>query len=263
VDGNQFQIVKSYGKSVPDLYTRGNENLFPNFTTYRSLIDGKYWFPSSTRADDVLHFSGGDVRIREIVNYSNYQRFGSTSRIIFNGQELPSTANPQSPVQVQGQAPPPPVPNAQTRPNAPQQSAQAGVFQQQPASGGAQGDVTQQITDLERQISDAIVKRDVSTWQRLMADGYTDIDSDGTVRDLNAIAEAIRSHSYDSITQGGMEIRIYGDTVVVVGTRTLIEKTRRGLTTTSNRFTDVFLRRNGIWQLASSQNARLRTSAAR
>ena len=96
-----------------------------------------------------------------------------------------------------------------------------------------------------------------------MADGYTDIDSDGTVRDLNAIAEAIRSHSYDSITQGGMEIRIYGDTVVVVGTRTLIEKTRRGLTTTSNRFTDVFLRRNGIWQLASSQNARLRTSAAR
>ena len=129
--------------------------------------------------------------------------------------------------------------------------------------GGSQSNVTQQITELERQISDAIVKRDVNTWQRLMADGYTDIDSDGTVRDLNAMAEAVREHSYDAITQGGLEVRIYGDTVIVVGTRTLIEKTRRGLTTTSNRFTDVFLRRNGIWQMASSQSARLRTSTAR
>jgi Domain of unknown function (DUF4440) len=262
VDGNHFQIVKSYGKSVPDLYTRGNENLFPNFTTYRSLIDGKYWFPTSTRADDVLHFSGGDVRIREIVNYSNYQRFGSTSRIIFDGQELPSASNPQPPVQVQGQAPPP-TSAPRSPSNAPQQPARGGVFQQQPVSGSAQGNVTQQITELERQIGDAIVKRDVSTWQSLMADGYTDIDSDGTIRDLNAMAEAIRSHNYDSITQGGLEVRIYGDTVIVVGTKTLIEKTRRGLTTTSNRFSDVFLRRNGTWQLASSQNARLRTSAAR
>src|SRR5438067_2615144 len=140
VDANQFQIVKSYGKSVPDLYSRGNENLFPNFTTYRSLIDGKYWFPNSTRADDVLHFSSGDVRIRETVNYSNYQRFGSTSRIIFNGQELPGASNPQPPVQVQGQAPAP-LPAPQPSSNVPQQPARGGVFQQQPMPGGSQSNV--------------------------------------------------------------------------------------------------------------------------
>lgn len=265
VDGNQFQIVKSYGKSVPDLYSRGNENLFPNFTTYRSLIDGKYWFPTSTRADDVLHFSSGDIRVRETVNYSNYQRFGSTSRIVFNGQELPSASGSQSPVQVQGQAPGPLPAPPQQQSNARQQRARGGVFQQPggQAPGQPSSNVTQQITELERQISDAIVKRDVNAWQRLAADGYTDIDSDGTVRDLNAMAEAIRSHNYDSITQGGMEVRIYGDTVIVAGTRTLIEKTRRGLTATSNRFTDVFLLRNGNWQVASSQSARLRTSVAR
>jgi Domain of unknown function (DUF4440) len=265
VDGDQFQIVKSYGKSVPDLYTRGNENLFPNFTTYRSLIDGKYWFPTSTRADDVLHFSGGDVRIREIVNYSNYQRFGSTSRIIFNGQELPSTSNPQPPVQVQGQVPAP-LPTGHGSSNAPQQQSRGGALPQQTGGATAQppaGGLTAVITELERQVSDAIVKRDINSWQRLLADGYTDVDSDGTVRDLNAMAEVIRSHSYDSITQGGLEVRIYGDAVVVVGTRTLIEKTRRGLTTATNRFTDVFLQRNGIWQLASSQSARLRTATAR
>lgn len=266
VDGNQFQIVKSYGKSVPDLYSRGNENLFPNFTTYRSLIDGKYWFPTSTRADDVLHFSGGDIRVRETVNYSNYRRFGSTSRVIFDGQELPSASGSQSPVQVQGQTSAPlPAPQSQP-PNVPRQQSQSTVSTQQSGSITAQpqtGGLTAVITELERQVSDAIVKRDINSWQRLLADGYTDVDSDGTVRDLNAMAEAIRSHSYDSITQGGLEVRIYGDAVIVVGTRTLIEKTRRGLTTTANRFTDVCLRRNGIWQLASSQSARLRASAAR
>src|SRR5262249_12864676 len=150
VDGNQFQIVKSYGKSVPDLYSRGNENLFPNFTTYRSLIDGKYWFPTSTRADDVLHFSGGDIRVRETVNYSNYQRFGSTSRIIFDGQELPSSSGSQSPVQVQGQAPAPLPAPRQQQSTAPRQPARGGVLPQPSgqAPGQPSGNVTQQITEL-------------------------------------------------------------------------------------------------------------------
>src|SRR5437764_14960583 len=107
------------------------------------------------------------------------------------------------------------------------------------------------------------MKRDVNTLQTLMDDAYSEIASDSSVRDLTATAEAVREHSYDAITQGGLQVRIYRDTVIVVGTRTLIEKTRRGLTTTSNRFADVFLRRNGIWQMASSQSARLRTSTAR
>src|SRR5216684_1554008 len=79
VDDRDFQIVKTFGKTVPDIRTKNNENLFPKFTTWREQIDGKYWFPTYTKADDVLHFSGmaGDVHIREVVKYENYQRFGS------------------------------------------------------------------------------------------------------------------------------------------------------------------------------------------
>ena len=29
---------------------------FPKFETYREQIDGKYWFPTYTRANDTLHF---------------------------------------------------------------------------------------------------------------------------------------------------------------------------------------------------------------
>ena len=56
---------------------RGQENLFPNFTTWRQQIDGKYWFPVYTKVDDELHFSSGDVHVRQVVKYSNYKRFGS------------------------------------------------------------------------------------------------------------------------------------------------------------------------------------------
>ncbi len=89
VDDHDFQIVKTYGKTVPDIRSKKGENLFPKFTTWREQIDGKYWFPTYTRADDVLHFSMQEVHIREIVKYANYKRFGSNVKITYEGKEIP------------------------------------------------------------------------------------------------------------------------------------------------------------------------------
>jgi hypothetical protein len=98
VDDHDFQIVKTYGKTVPDITKKkGSENLFPKFTTYREQIDNKYWFPTYTRADDTLQFSTGGIKIREIVKYTDYHYFGSKSKIIFNGQELPKDDGKQPP----------------------------------------------------------------------------------------------------------------------------------------------------------------------
>jgi len=89
VDDHDFQIVETYGKAVPDIRKKkGNENLFPKFTTWREQIDGKYWFPTYTRAEDTLKFSLGDIKIREIIKYTNYRRFGSKSKITYEGQEV-------------------------------------------------------------------------------------------------------------------------------------------------------------------------------
>lgn len=95
VDNRDFQIVKTYGKSVPDIHHGSNENLFPRFTTYREQIDNVYWFPTYTSADDTLHFKGGDVQIRVIIKYTDYKRFGSESRIIYNGKTLPDSPPPK------------------------------------------------------------------------------------------------------------------------------------------------------------------------
>jgi len=93
VDDHDFQIVKTYGKTVPDIRSKhgDEENLFPKFTTWRQRIDGQYWFPIFTRADDELHFKMEDVHIREIVKYQDYKRFGAKSTILFEGKEVPKS----------------------------------------------------------------------------------------------------------------------------------------------------------------------------
>lgn len=79
VDDRDLQIVKAEGKNVPETKgKKGNENLFPRFTTWREQIDGKFWFPTFTMADDTLYFSAGAVKVKEIVKYTDYKQFKST-----------------------------------------------------------------------------------------------------------------------------------------------------------------------------------------
>jgi hypothetical protein len=91
VDGRDLAVVKTDGKAVPDILTGSNQNLFPRFVTYRENIEGTFWFPTYTHADDFLHFSQGDVHIRMTVRYKNYKRFGSTIQL-GQSREIPGGA---------------------------------------------------------------------------------------------------------------------------------------------------------------------------
>jgi hypothetical protein len=83
VDDKDLNIVKSDGKAVPDIINvkKGQENIFPRFETFRENIEGHFWFPTYTRADDVLHFSSGPIHMRMTIRYANYKRFGSSIKI--------------------------------------------------------------------------------------------------------------------------------------------------------------------------------------
>jgi hypothetical protein len=83
IEKETLAVVKMEGVAVPQILTRNKQNLFPRFTTFRAKVDGKYWFPVHTHADDVLAFSTGAVRMRMNIRYSNYKRFGAESTIKF------------------------------------------------------------------------------------------------------------------------------------------------------------------------------------
>lgn len=74
VDDRDLQIVKVRGKGVPE-----GDQRFPIFETYREQVDGRYWFPTYTYADDELVFKNGlTVHLRMAVRYKDYKKFGST-----------------------------------------------------------------------------------------------------------------------------------------------------------------------------------------
>lgn len=77
VDAQDFQIVKTCGKSGPEKIPKKKgqrPDLHPTFVTYRQQVDGHYWFPAYTRSDDTLRFRAGSVRVRETIKYTGYKR---------------------------------------------------------------------------------------------------------------------------------------------------------------------------------------------
>ena len=78
-----YSILRSEGQAVPQIHSTKSENLFPHFTTIRKKIEGDLWFPVVTYADDTLYFRTGPQRIRLMIRYANYKKFGADSKITF------------------------------------------------------------------------------------------------------------------------------------------------------------------------------------
>lgn len=102
VDGSDLQIVVTNGRMVPDDTRKNKEDLHPPFMTWRQQIDGHYWFPVYTKGEGVLHFEGGsytmseDVHMRDTIKYTDYKRFGSTVKLIYDGQDITQNGQQQT-----------------------------------------------------------------------------------------------------------------------------------------------------------------------
>jgi len=94
VEDQDLQVVRTYGRGVG--ITAKNQ-AFPKFETTRQQIDGKYWFPVYTIAEDTLHFTDAEARIRQVVKYEDYKQFKAESRIIGDVQEVPTPAPAPAP----------------------------------------------------------------------------------------------------------------------------------------------------------------------
>jgi hypothetical protein len=125
VDDQDLQIVKVAGQAVPEV----DKQKFPHFETYRENIDGRYWFPTYTYADDVLEFKNGGIHIRMTVRYSKYKKFSTGIRIEDAGEDKPDeekkdpagdkTAKPPAPEVRKQEKPADPKPEVKKSPKRP------------------------------------------------------------------------------------------------------------------------------------------------
>ena len=91
VDDQDLQIVKARGKGVPEFDQR-----FPTFETYREQIDGKFWFPTYTYADDELNFKTGQtVRLRMRIRFTDFERLRGRATVVEQGDESEKKEEPK------------------------------------------------------------------------------------------------------------------------------------------------------------------------
>ena len=102
VDDQDLQIVKTYGRPTGHL-GRNEDQQFPKFETYREQIDGKYWFPTYTYADDTLNFKDSSQRIKEVIKYDHYKKYEFKTESTIKYGEVGGTQANQPPK-------PPPAP---------------------------------------------------------------------------------------------------------------------------------------------------------
>jgi TonB family protein len=113
VDDKDLQIVKSRGKGVPET----KKNKFPYVETYREQIDGSYWFPTYSYADEELVFGDGSVtHIRIRIKYTDFVKGRVEIKItdVEDGDEVPN-----APEQKKNNSPQPGVNSTKPQSSAP------------------------------------------------------------------------------------------------------------------------------------------------
>lgn len=98
VEDKDFQIVKTKGKGVPET----KENKFPTVETYRENIDGRYWFPTYSYADEELIFeNGASLHVRMKIRYTDFTPTRATLKVVteIGEEEVPSSTGVAKPIE--------------------------------------------------------------------------------------------------------------------------------------------------------------------
>ncbi len=117
------------------------------------------------------------------------------------------------------------------------------------------------LIQMEKDWSEADVKKDAGALQRILADDWIGIDFQGVVLNKAEVLKQVALHSDVTETETTemeqMKIRLFGNTAIVSGTEIETSQYKGKDSSGKYAWTDVFVRRNGRWQAVSSQSTKL------
>lgn len=112
------------------------------------------------------------------------------------------------------------------------------------------------LRDMENKWSAAIAKKDTSVMQAFLAEDYVGVSSKGKIVNKRGLLADIKKDkdTYTSAKNGRMDVRVFGNSAVVVGTSNEKGKDKDGKAfDRTYRWTDTWVARNGRWQCVASQ----------
>ena len=130
------------------------------------------------------------------------------------------------------------------------------------AAGTAYGDVDATIMQLERDWVNAIVAKDTATLDRILGDDFNGTTPEAYDYPKTMAIDDIKTgiYSVDSMVLDDISVNVYGDAAVSFTSQQ--EKSRYAGKERSGHyhFTDVWVRRDGRWQVVASHGSRVGTS---
>ena len=119
---------------------------------------------------------------------------------------------------------------------------------------------TAALVDIEQQLTKLILAGDRDGYSAFLADDWSVINTDGNILTKEQVLREMfvtGQRQIDAIAVDDVKVRPLGDVAIVTG-RTIASGKLRGATVTATlRFTDVFARRDGRWQIVASQGTRV------
>jgi Domain of unknown function (DUF4440) len=119
-----------------------------------------------------------------------------------------------------------------------------------------------ELMQIERDIGEANIKRDKAYFERIEADEFIFTDSGGGIttkaEDVASLDKPAGEFKLVSYIVDEMKVSVYGKTAVVTGRTTTISRGKDREVTNKSRFTDVFVKRGGRWQIVAGHSSRIR-----
>ena len=114
------------------------------------------------------------------------------------------------------------------------------------------------VKQLERDWADATVHNDADKTSLILADDFVGNWADGSTTAKKEELDMLRSskEKYEANEIFEMTVRVFADTAIASGKNTETSIINGKNATGIYNFTDIFLKRNGRWQIVASQTAR-------
>ena len=125
---------------------------------------------------------------------------------------------------------------------------------------GTLSEAEQAVRDLEHRYSDAVMRQDVAAIGNLLADDFVATSSRGQIRDKAKEIEDIKpspDFKMEGFSLDDIDVRLFKDTAIVTGRSTLRVAFKGQSNTSAFRYTRVYVKRDGRWQVVAQQLTRL------
>lgn len=122
--------------------------------------------------------------------------------------------------------------------------------------------VKTELMQIERDIGQANIRRDKAFFEKIEADEFIFTDSVGGIttkaEDVASLDKPAGEFKLISYEVDEMKVSVYEKTAVVTGRATTVLRGKDREIMNKSRFTDVFVRRGGRWQLVAGHSSRIR-----